>query len=168
MEVNLELIWKKIDGQLTEAEQAEFDVLCKNNVSFANAYKQELSINNALREMPLSVAPKSLAYNVITSLQRENAFKTYKLTFPALKIILLGLMALTIAISSIVIFNGGSVSTSPNAIAFQDYLSDIGRQLSVFSEFKNVFYYSAALFSIMGLVWLDAIYNRKLSDLRLT
>ncbi len=167
MDVNLELIWKKIDGQLTEPEQMEFDALCKNNTSFLSEYKRQLKLNKALQEMPPSIAPQSIVSNVMSTLQMENAFTTSKKTFPALKNILFGLLVLATAISLIVLFNGNNMSAPQSSTILQDYLSDIGRQFSMPSGIKNVFPYSAALFSVMGLVWLDAIYNRKQSDLML-
>jgi len=153
-----ELIWQKIDGNLSVEAQHKFDILMQDK-RFADYYTRQLQLHKALSDMPVQPAPSKLLDNIMASVGNPQ-LSGYDL--PDFKKLFLPVVGLMIIVSVIYGLFATPAHTSTGGYAFMDdLLSGIRNNAALPDTLNKVLPYSMALLAATGLVWLDNFYKGK-------
>ncbi|MBT8232376.1 MAG: hypothetical protein HKO66_01150 [Saprospiraceae bacterium] len=158
MEEHLKLIYKKIDASLTNEESETFDMLFHSNPQFVDLYEKQVSLDNALTNLPLEVAPKGMLENIMqqVSVPRESYAAKYG-SFGGIKYIALGLIVLTVVGVLIAVFFQQDVTfeSSPSRLAtwINQYMSFEGILTAMTGHLK----YGFLIVPALVLIWLDLV-----------
>lgn len=154
MEKKLELIWKKLDGDISGEEAKIFDALFKNNAEFKTLYLEQSRLNNTLRNIPLEKAPETLIDNVMNAV-RSNSVLSSNISFSGIKTILL-LFGSFIVISCVWYFSSNGINLSSTESSFVgSTLDSLLSKMVISDSLKSYLPYSLVLVAGLGLLWID-------------
>jgi hypothetical protein len=160
MDKYLELIWKKLDGDISTEEQKIFDLLYKTKNDFKSLYKEQSIINNSLRRIPLHKAPPSLLVNVMQSIGVKHALSQQYSSFSGLKTICIFFGGFTILLCVWYLSVKGIQIDSGNSSALGSLISEMFSKLGVPASMKTYLPYSLVPIAAMALFWLDAFLKK--------
>jgi hypothetical protein len=166
MDKNLDLIWKKIDGQLSAEEKIEFEKYYQNNISFVKSYKQQLKLHDSLTGLPLQNAPESIVDNVILALDSKKSILEKYNAFSGLKIIIIGLVAVVSLAAMYILLVNNSAMLDNNPSFYTDALYKI-RSLVIWPEnIGQYFPYILTVVPVLVLIWIDHFFKSKSMHVR--
>ena len=158
----MEMIWKKIDGLLSDQESAEFDKMLKD-AEFKAMYKKQLNVNKLLSKVPLHYAPDVISENVMASIARK---VSYNYAFSGIRKI--GYMMTAASVVAFVIANiienNGASGESQSII--NQYLPNLELAMPSFDAFSSYVPYLLALFALTSLVWLDGVLKTQFNKVK--
>jgi len=160
MDKHLDLIWKKIDGSLSEKEALKFNELVQNNKDFLNLYKVQTNLDAQLKMVPQTSAPHSLVNNVLQkiTLRKINYSKEYN-SFKGIKIISL----VSAGLLTLIVIATMTLNINFNATVYPE-LTQWLNQISIPSPLKGIENYSTYLLVLLpglALIWLDKMFKKE-------
>jgi len=160
MEKYLELIWKKLDGDISPVELNTFNDLYKTDSSFLELFETQSKLNNSLRKLPVHTAPEALIDNVMLSVDKPTLSSKYS-SFSALKFFNISLLVIT-ALSCLLYFWNTDIKFGESSFTIFDNLSDaILSSLVIPEALQSYLPYSLALLAITVLVWMDNLLKQR-------
>jgi len=160
MHSNLELIWKKIDGNLSTEENRQFNQLYHEEPSFVEAYKNQLKLNNALQSTTSFKAPSDLVDNVMDKIHHSYVAGTSYSSFSGFKKISLFFLALSALLVTLTLVLDNNSTNSGQYAAIGDFMTKLVSGVQVPEQLITYMPYSLALLAGIGLVWIDNFYKQ--------
>lgn len=159
MEKQFALIWKKIDGQLTNEESLLFDNLLASNAEFANLHKSQLRLNKALTNTPVVIAPNSILDNVLANVQKPKvSYRNKYNSFNGIQIIAIASIAFLSLITLLGFTNTSSLTSNGTYPKLMTWL-DSFTSLKFFEGFDVYSNYLLILIPFVLIYWADHFYR---------
>ena len=156
MEKKLELIWKKLDGDINREEAKIFDALFKNDADFKKLYLEQSRLNNTLRNIPIEKAPETLIDNVMKAV-RSNSVLSSNISFSGIKTILL-LFSSFIVICCVWYFSSKGINlNSGESSVIGSTMDALFSKMVISESLKAYLPYSLVLIAGLGLLWIDGL-----------
>ena len=159
MEKHLELIWKKIDNQLSEKEASLFDQLLQNDNAFVNLYNAQVKLNNNLRTLPSVKAPGNMVSNILEQITFSKVSYASKYSsFNGVKIIAWAFVALIFVTTLITLSFSFNFELEESFPAFCNWLSQISGPSIIDFNISSI--YLLVILPILALTWMDNLYKQ--------
>ena len=161
MEKKLELIWKKLDGDITREEAKVFDSLYKSDEGFKQLYLEQSRLNNTLKNIPLQKAPDSILDNVMKAVSAGSVLRSKYISFSGLKTII-ALFGSFMLIACVWYFasNGINLESSGHTM-ISGFFDNLNSKLTLPESLKTYLPYSMVLIAGLGLLWMDSFLKSK-------
>lgn len=155
MKEHLELIWKKIDGELDRNDKLLFDALISEDELFLNLYKQQIKLNDAMSNMPLRKAPDTLLDNVMASVRTQVSVSRKYDDFKAFKYIIAATVLLCLVFTVYAIIISGGLQLEKHYLNINELVSKLNFNLSLPNNLVSYSTYFIILFGAVTLIWID-------------
>lgn len=160
MDKHLELIWKKIDGSLSQSESLAFDALIQDNLEFAKLYKSQINLNSNLKNISPVSAPSDLLSNVLHKISEKKVIysKEYN-SFDGMKIIAIASFAV-LSLSILITLTTNLTFNKSSYPEVFEWLNNLSLQIPI-QGLENYSMYLLVLLPGLALIWLDKMFRRQ-------
>ena len=167
-ETHIDLIWKKIDNELSKEESLRYDELFLNDPSFKALYNKTIRLNKTLSELPTHKAPVSLLDNIMQQVAIIKKYNSAEYnSFVGLKYIFIAVIAAILSLTAYVLaFHGASPTVVADSTPVADFFRSLSGNISVPSGLQNYLPYTLVLTIGLGLILLDNYFKSNLKTAR--
>jgi len=157
MDKHLELIWKKIDGSLSQSETKDFQHLLQNDANFTMLYKSQKQLNSSLKKIPSIEAPTTLLTNVLLNISEKKSYLKEYSSFGGIKVIAMACAGI-FALSVLIVLSSNISSDLTAYPLLSQWMNKLS--FSIPSEgFENYSKFMLVLIPGIVLIWLDKMFR---------
>ena len=155
-EVQLELIWRKIDDQLSTDEMMHFDELCQTDNVFNTLYQKHLKLNGALANLPTQKAPVNMLQNIMSQVEKIRKYNTAEYdSFMGLKYIFISILSVLALVTGYVLLSQTEQVSTTTHTPVADFINSISLNLTLPSGIQSYLPYTLVLSIGLGLIFID-------------